>query len=575
MNRKESSLKQLVLDESGQIMFLFLFLVLLVLAMVMLNLNTGTVIQDKLRAQNAADMSALSGGAWMARCLNHVSMNNVAMTHTLAWILILRGIKDTILKTERPAQIMKETCCKAMYVGGWLGLISGFCCGAAKIAYGEIQLFKPVVNSEIYTNLISESSSISLWKVMKAFEYMNKVIIIAYPAIAEADAYWVARKNKADFGLLLPYPGFKLPLKIGTFNDLCDPTYRGSPSEHSRGYTPLIGYDLNEGPLKRKMGKIDDIFWPMIIVGGPFTFRAFTKASFGALCKDCGESDSYESEEVVTDYDKAKGKSVKASCWIYARATYGPTGKAELGSECELPNPDYAVALPSEGKKLEPPATFDCKEYTCSNYPNYPYNDPLYKSASAATKIIDGLAISSDLSSLKKEGNTWNRCDRKKLEKERYEYDIEQYRFVYARVKTKAKADDPTKDFKDKNEELAKPTLLDTTDVEVLKTSFSYLAVVYKRKTELPFSKVFNNPNPVATLAYGQVLVHNPTSIDLFTQDWHVKLVPTDKFNEFTKYVTDATKKLPEQVQASELLNGYLTKIKQFLDSGLEQVNHH
>jgi len=49
-------------DESGQIMLLFLFVVMLVLGVLMFNFSASRVIEDKLQAQNAADLAALSGG---------------------------------------------------------------------------------------------------------------------------------------------------------------------------------------------------------------------------------------------------------------------------------------------------------------------------------------------------------------------------------------------------------------------------------------------------------------------------------------------------------------------------------
>lgn len=578
-----SRLKQISDDQSGQMTLLFLFIVILILALVMLNFNSGKVIQDKLKTQNAADASSLSGGAWMARCLNHVSMNNVAMTHTLAWILILRGIKKTVDTTQPIAEGMKIACCGSS-ASGVLAIFTGLCCAGATVADWWASTFKELTDTKFYSDLISEKETISLWKLMKALEYMNRLIINTYPLLAEADTYWLATKNKADFAVLLPYPGFDLPVKTGQFSDLCDPTWKGSPSnaklDSIRGYHPLLDYKLDQGPLKKKMDDIKHIFWPMLIVGGPLTFTKITEAGFGAVCKNCDVSDEYEVEQTTTSYQEAKNRTadVSSSCWIYAEATRGPTLVKTLSlGERLLEDPRYRRGELAD-QRLEPGAEFDCRDYDCENYPA---SDP---SANAITKVVRGLNVSSDLTAGgfdRLNQNTWNRCVTEETEnnsetgKIMCTHRIEQYHFVFARFAgKKKKEDDPTEGFAD--EKLAKPTLLTNRDPEVLKDLLSYLVVAYKRKSELPFEKLYSNPNPVATLAYSQVLVHNPTSIDLFTQDWHVKLVPADRFERFFDRISETIDKLPEEGRNSMLpASGDFSEITGVLKSGLEYLNHH
>jgi len=97
--------------------------------------------------------------------------------------------------------------------------------------------------------------------------------------------------------------------------------------------------------------------------------------------------------------------------------------------------------------------------------------------------------------------------------------------------------------------------------------------VACKRKSELPFSAVYKNPNLMPTVAYSQVLVHNPTGIDLFTQDWHVKFVPADKFDRVLNRLSDAREKLPEPARKGNIFSsGYLTDMIKHLKIGFTWI---
>jgi len=81
---------------------------------------------------------------------------------------------------------------------------------------------------------------------------------------------------------------------------------------------------------------------------------------------------------------------------------------------------------------------------------------------------------------------------------------------------------------------------------EALKT-LQYIAVAHTSADDHPWlgglkvsirgekHPVFENPNQLGVLTYAQVQVYNPTSWDLYTQDWHVKLVPATLLEQFTQ----------------------------------------
>src|SRR5262245_50617175 len=82
-------------DEGGQIIFLVLFSLFALVCLIALVVNTGDQITHKMEMQNAADAVAVSGANWVARGMNVISMNNVAMTDILAVIVIAKSLSQT------------------------------------------------------------------------------------------------------------------------------------------------------------------------------------------------------------------------------------------------------------------------------------------------------------------------------------------------------------------------------------------------------------------------------------------------------------------------------------------------
>src|SRR5262252_3366221 len=89
-------LRRLHSDESGQVLWMFVVSALALVVLAALVFNSGKQVTRKMEMQNAVDASAVSGAMWMARGMNVISMDNVAMTETLGLIANLRAIKQSI-----------------------------------------------------------------------------------------------------------------------------------------------------------------------------------------------------------------------------------------------------------------------------------------------------------------------------------------------------------------------------------------------------------------------------------------------------------------------------------------------
>jgi hypothetical protein len=500
--------------------------------------------------------------------MNHVSMNNVAMTETLAWIVALRGVKQTVKRAEYLLEIERAACCAA----SWTGFGAGCCTALSNLLAWYVSPLKKAVNNQLYENLISENSAISLWKIMRALQYMNKSIVLAYPGIGEADAFHVARKNKARFAVLIPYPGLNAPLKETAFCDLCDPTLNGSRTDHHRGYEPLLRYDRNQGPLKRRMDALQHIFWPAITVGGPYLFKYTTKSNFNSLCGDCLGERPVRHYNVTSNYNVAReAPHVESSCWFYMRATYGPTPEPELGGTI-LPDPPCEIDGKSENDDFErlPGQTVQC--------PGYLSGSREYRDARASKQFFKGLGTSMfTLQGYRDIGQgIWSKSSREEVTDASgnvtYTYRIEQYRFGFAKtnIANDEEAEDMTRGLD--RSTLPAPTMLTTIKVNELLEKLSYVCIAYKPKRQLPFEKFLSNPNTLAYVGYAQVLVYNPTAVDMFTQDWHVKLVPANRLSNALSLLKDAANRLPDGAGAD---TGILDEITNVLNVDLAFLNHH
>ena len=71
---------------SGQVLVILLLGITLLAGLIFYVVNVGDQVNRRLAMQNAADSAAVSGSAWMARSMNVVAGNNVAITRMLALV---------------------------------------------------------------------------------------------------------------------------------------------------------------------------------------------------------------------------------------------------------------------------------------------------------------------------------------------------------------------------------------------------------------------------------------------------------------------------------------------------------
>ncbi len=86
---------------AGQVLVVMLLALTLLIGLVFYVLNVGDQGHVRVEMQNAADSAAISAAGWMAKCMNVVAMNNVAITRMLALVPTLDAFPlSTIMAHE-------------------------------------------------------------------------------------------------------------------------------------------------------------------------------------------------------------------------------------------------------------------------------------------------------------------------------------------------------------------------------------------------------------------------------------------------------------------------------------------
>jgi len=76
----------------GQVLVVVLLGMTLLTGLIFYVYNVGYQVNTRLEMQNAVDATAISGGAWMARSMNVVAMNNVTQTRLMALAIVLDSL---------------------------------------------------------------------------------------------------------------------------------------------------------------------------------------------------------------------------------------------------------------------------------------------------------------------------------------------------------------------------------------------------------------------------------------------------------------------------------------------------
>ena len=271
----------------GQISMLTVFGAVALAGLLGLVMTTGDQVGQKIQMQNSVDAAALSGGAWIARGLNVTSAFNLMQTQLAGGAILLRGLDNT-LPLLYPVIIRN--------IFGWALCVpyNPFCTFMVEVNVLQLELL-PGVQRVIgsLTRLLARCPTGLFWLAAKGLEYVNAFVHYTFVFIANAEAHDVARASGARLALLVPGPIFNgnlkltMPTRKQAFWRHCDPMENGSRRRLHRGYHPLIGYHIGDGPYR--VGR-DRLRWIVRAVGGvPWwtsvrIYDALTRLEKNAIC---------------------------------------------------------------------------------------------------------------------------------------------------------------------------------------------------------------------------------------------------------------------------------------------------
>ena len=262
--------------EGGQITMLTVFGAAILASMLGLVITTGDQVTQKIEMQNAVDAAALSGGVWIARGLNVTSGLNLIQTQLMAGAIVLNGLDAALagIRDNLNRWIKRVRWCPTSFCS-WFRWIN-------KLFRGYADLLRLALRPFIDLLSACPPSGIGLfWVIAKVLEWVNRVVYEFGELVALLEVMDIGKVSGSIFITLIPGPSFhlekfseqlKMPLRREDVGRHCDPMENGSRARLHRGYHPLVGYKIGEGPFKLGRRRVKPII-------GPFTWLPWVPAS--------------------------------------------------------------------------------------------------------------------------------------------------------------------------------------------------------------------------------------------------------------------------------------------------------
>ena len=189
---------------SGQVFVVVLLGVSLLAGLVFYVINVGDQVDRRVVMQNSADATAISGAAWMARCMNVVAMNNVAQTRMLALIPTLDAFPLSVEMAHEEVDAWVQCVTNQLQRGvtdphleEGLESLRDRLERQRDILAPMDQLFNSTVDVEAVTNWPDGE----LWRAAESMDLFSQAIAVTAGDQAQATGV-LAQKNAARYGQL-------------------------------------------------------------------------------------------------------------------------------------------------------------------------------------------------------------------------------------------------------------------------------------------------------------------------------------------------------------------------------------
>ena len=244
--------------------------------------NTGVQVNDRLAMQDAADSAAISGSVWMARSMNGVAMNNVAMAKLLASVVVLDSVplatnmslaEVTGWQAAMQAQLLSmPTINLKIPDAGEKAILAAALPVLNNRMTTEINILTPVdtvLNNSGFNMALTTNWSImpqqggqaqqgTLWQAILALQQFSAATKASCGSLAQANAVRYGQSDKAAVAFEVPVLAV-MPAIPGTFGDF-EWLLRGSEGVQSN--------TANANPRGGPGGAIPDMVYPYRL--GPY-----------------------------------------------------------------------------------------------------------------------------------------------------------------------------------------------------------------------------------------------------------------------------------------------------------------
>lgn len=472
-------------SERGAVQFYMVCAAAALAGLLLMVVNTGTHTMKKVELQNTTDAAVYSGATWISRGLNVISMNNVIQANLLAIAFAVPAF-DRALTVSLLILRAEIIACHAA-AALTFGALEVVCIGL-EYAHQAITVFQNTVVK--YAVELTKPTDSVIWRVMRGIGKESVIVKNTVPWLAEAEVFRIATADSKARGALIvarsESGGLTLlptmPAKVGTFQDLCDATRRALyPS--SRSPIDTVQSALMDNPVA----------WALnLLTGFRGIFRAFLNAQYAQYCG--GPPSSTAIPEPVSSMSECRARNGEAR-WG-ASVYHGPL------------RPTFVEAtqdLDSEGPIGEA-VSYRSFTQPCT------WRPPGEMVGSSGTIYRSGYV------------QTVGSADAPA-----YRVVLTLYRAELMTVPSKATAD-PVPEAVAGNDWRPTPVVLidNGTDRSTrgARARLEYMAIAMSYPTTRVGGTPWESPLGANTFGYGQAKSFNPTTFDLFTQNWRAKLVP-------------------------------------------------
>lgn len=266
MNRQRRVIR---FQRRGQVLVITVLATVLLVGMIFFVMNVGDQINRRTAVQNAADSAAISGAVTMARSMNAVATNNVAMSRMLSLIPVMDSLPMNIQVSAeqvsaRMDAINKQLALQATFPNDAMKqpMIDGLK-NLGSLCNQEYAILEPM-NQLLNTNFMKPGYPVmtaktvyneggqmgSFWLAAKHLDEFNQATASVAGVAAQQSAARYAFASGADAGFVVPIVP-ELPVSRGTWNDW----YRNGSSRNNvlwDGWIPDLGfapkYKTPDGP---------------------------------------------------------------------------------------------------------------------------------------------------------------------------------------------------------------------------------------------------------------------------------------------------------------------------------------